>query len=197
MPMTPIGVAMRWMRKPFGRVQSASVRPSGSGSSGDIFQPLRHGFDARLQSASAGREMPRCRCRRRDRRRWRRVSRSTPTAATRPLHANRRCAPHPANAPAYARRRARRQRRVADVGWVLSRCAWTCPSATILPCQAEVFQGRLSLRVLYRPRADRPWVKPSCPFPRRHGRACPGHRASASVHRQERCKSTPGIPDQA
>ena len=40
MPITPIGVAMRWMRRPFGRVQSASVRPSGSGSSAMSSRPL-------------------------------------------------------------------------------------------------------------------------------------------------------------
>jgi hypothetical protein len=36
MPITPIGVAMRWMRSPFGRVQSARMRASGSGDVGFV-----------------------------------------------------------------------------------------------------------------------------------------------------------------
>ena len=39
MPITPIGAATRRMRKPFGRVQSASVRASGSGRSATVSRP--------------------------------------------------------------------------------------------------------------------------------------------------------------
>ena len=46
MPMTPMGVDMRAMSRPFGRCPARQLPADGIGQGGDVFEPVRHGFDA-------------------------------------------------------------------------------------------------------------------------------------------------------
>ncbi len=53
MPITPIGCATRRMRRPFGRVHSASTRFTGSGWAATSSTPLRHRLDTRGSEGEA------------------------------------------------------------------------------------------------------------------------------------------------